>query len=152
MYEYVSDVLQAMKIDPKDVMLIRHAPKNKKFKTAQEAGFIKEYTAMQETGFAKDKECLMVFIGEPPTKGRFFALYNIANRFPNRAGHVPEGYPNKSEETAEGDYLELREEEPPEGLKGFTIEWGAGTRSWYQHAKRDKRIIEAEIETGGVRE
>lgn len=152
MYEYVSDVLRAMKIDPKDVMLIRHAPRNKGFKVAQEAGFIKEYTAMQETGFARDKEHLMVFVGEPPTKGRFFALYHIANRFQTRAGHVPDGYPNRSEETAEGDYLELREEEPPEGLKGFTIEWGTATRRWYQHAIRDKRIIEAEIETGGARE
>ena len=152
MYEYVSDVLRAIRIDPKDVMLIRHAPKNKAFSAAHEAGFFKEYTAMQKPGFAKNKESLMVFIGEPPTKARFFALYHIANRFPSRAGHVPEGYPNKSEEKAAGEYLELREEKLPADLKGFTIEWGASTRSWYQHAERDKYIIESEIDTGGAQE
>ena len=110
MYEYVSDVLRAIRIDPKDVMLIRHAPKNKAFSAAHEAGFFKEYTAMQK------------------------------------------GYPNKSEEKAAGEYLELREEKLPADLKGFTIEWGASTRSWYQHAERDKYIIESEIDTGGAQE
>ena len=72
MYEYVSDVLRAKRIDPKDVMLIRHTdkPPEHRFRKAKEAGFIKEYTAMQKEGFAKKRDYLMVFIGEPPTIAR----------------------------------------------------------------------------------
>lgn len=153
MYEYVSDVLRAMKIDPEDVMLIRHTnrPPGHHFRNAQEAGFIKEYTSMQKSGFAKDRDYLMVFIGEPPTAAHFFALYYIANRFQTRADHVPEGYPNRSEVEEDGDYLELREVQLPQDLKGFTIEWGKSTRMWHQRAERDKRIILIQnTETGGA--
>ena len=142
MYEYLSDVLQAMMIDPKDVILIRHAPGNKRFKAAKEAGFIKEYTAMQKAGFSKGRDYLMVFIGEDTTLARFFALYSIGSIFPSRAGHVPAGYPNKSEEAAEGEYMELREEPLPPGLHGFLADWGKGTRCWAQRAEREKPIIE----------
>lgn len=160
MYEYVNDVLRAKKIDPKDVMLIRHtdSPKDKehRFRKAQEAGFVKEYTAMQETGFAKDRDYLLVFIGERPTFARFFALYQIVNRFPVRKEHIPASYPNKREVEEDGEYLELREEQLPEGLAGFVIEWGRGTVRWCQKAEREKRIIEIQTTTntnkGGAQE
>ncbi len=97
---------------------------------------------MQKTGFAKGKEYLMVFIGEPPTAARFFALYHIANRFPTRAGHVPESYPNKNEVEADGEYLELREERLPQELASFAIEWGKGVKSWHQRATIEKPITE----------
>lgn len=147
MYEYVRDVLRAMRIEPKDVMLIRHtdkAPKHR-FRKAKEAGFIKEYTAMQKAGFSKKRDYLMVFIGEPPTLARFYAVYYIANRFPSRMGHVPASYPNKEEEREQGEYLDLREEQLPQNLKGFSIEWGKSTRCWHQRAdKQDKPILEVE--------
>lgn len=143
MYEYVNDVLRTIRINPEDVILIRHTDRPPHhFRAAQETGFIKEYTAMQKAGFAKGKEYLMVFIGEPPTAARFFALYHIANRFPTRTGHVPEGYPNRTEIEAEGEYLELREERLPKGLASFTIEWGKGVKSWYQRATIEKAITE----------
>lgn len=146
MYACVSDVLRAKKINPEAVMLIRHTDNLKdgerRFRKAQEAGFIKGYTAMQKKGFAKDTDYLMVFIGEPPTVARFFALYYIANRFPSRAGHVPEEYPNKSEVEAEGEYLDLQEVRLPPDLKGFVIEWGGGAKSWHQQATIEKPIIE----------
>ncbi len=147
MYEYVSDVLRAKRIDPKDVMLIRHTdkPPEHRFRKAKEAGFIKEYTAMQKEGFAKKRDYLMVFIGEPPTIARFYALYYIVNRFPSRTGHVPANYPNKGEEQEPGEYLELREERLPQDLKGFAIEWGKCPRRWFQRAeKQDKPIVEVE--------
>lgn len=84
----------------------------------------------------------MVFIGEDTTLARFFALYSIGSIFPSRAGHVPAGYPNKSEEAAEGEYMELREEPLPPGLHGFLADWGKGTRCWAQRAEREKPIIE----------
>lgn len=148
MYQTVSDVLRAKRIDPEDVMLIRHTDsakdKERRFRRAREAGYIKEYTAMQAAGFAKDKEYLLVFIGEPKKTARYFALYHIANRFPARTGHVPTDYPNKSEVEAEGEYLELRDERLPDGLDGFTIDWGGGAAAWKQHAaKHDKPIITA---------
>lgn len=143
MYEYASDVLRAMKINPEDVVLIRHTDKPPhNFRKAQEAGFIKEYTALQREGFAKNKDYLMVFIGEPPTAARFFAVYHIANRFPSRAGHIPAAYPNRSEVEAEGEYLELREEKLPEDITGFVVEWGKGTKCWHQRATIEKPIIE----------
>lgn len=155
MYEYVSDVLRAMRIDPKDVMLIRHtdSPPEHHFRKAQEAGFIKEYTSLQKEGFAKGRDYLMVFIREFPRTGRFFALYRIVNRFPSRIGHIPADYPNREEIEEEGDYLELQEEQPPQGLEDFAIEWGGGRR-FDQKAERDKRIIRVETtpknKTGGT--
>lgn len=146
MYEYVSDVLRAKRINPEDVELIRHTDTGKdpehRFQRAQQAGFLKEYTGMQKTGFAENRDYLMVFIGEPPTAARFYALYYIANRFPTRAGHVPASSPNRSEVEAEGEYLELREEPPPPGLKGFVIDWGKSTVAWHQRATIEKPIIE----------
>lgn len=150
MYEYVSDVLRAKRINPEDVELIRHTDSSKdkehRFRHAREAGFIKEYTAMQRTGFAKKKEYLMVFIGEEHEKAhiaaRFYALYRIANRFPERAGHVPASYPNRSEVEAEGEYLELQEEPLPPGPKGFVIDWGKSATAWHQRATIEKPIIE----------
>lgn len=145
MYEYVSDVLQALKISPEDVMLIRHVDSTKdeehRFRKAQEAGYIKEYTAMQEKDFAKDQDYLMVFIKGEKTTAKFFALYYISNRFPSREGHIPADYPNPKEVQEEGDYLELREIALPHGLEEFIIEWGNGIR-FDQLAKNEKRIIE----------
>lgn len=141
MYEYASDVLRAMKIDPEEVMLVNHTPSNERFRRAQEAGYIKEFTAMQETGFAKDKDYLMVFVGGQRRDAKFFAVYYIANRFPTRAGHVPADYPNTGEVTEPGDYLELREERLPQDIKGFTIDWGR-SRNFKHRATIEKPIIE----------
>lgn len=71
-----------------------------------------------------------------------YEVSNIANRFPTRAGHVPASYPNRNEVEAEGEYLELREEPPPPGLKGFVIDWGKSTVAWHQRATIEKPIIE----------
>lgn len=160
MYEYANDILRAIKIDPKDVILIRHTDSHKdkehRFRKAQEAGFIKEYTAMQEPGFAKDRDYLLIFIGERPTLARFFALYKITNRFPTRKEHIPASYPNIREVEEDGEYLELREEQLPKGIEGFVIEWGRGTVRWYQKAEREKRIVEIQTtintEKGGAQE
>ena len=153
MYEYANDILHAMKIDPKDVILIRHtdSPKDKehRFIKAQEAGFIKEYTAMQTAGYAKGKDYLMVFIGEPPTLARFFAIYQIINRFPTRKDYVPEAYPNKREVEAEGEYLEFREIPLLQGVKSFVVDWGGGTQAWHQSAEIEKPITEITL-TGGA--
>lgn len=146
MYEYVSDILRELRINPEDVMLIRHTDsakdKEHRFRRALDSGHIKDYTAMQADGFAKDKDYLMVFIGEQKETARFYALYYIANRFPSRAGHVSADYPTRSEVEAEGEYLELREIPLPSKLSGFTIKWGNSEIAWKQHAKRDKQIIE----------
>lgn len=156
MYEYVSDILHAMKLDPEDVLLIRHAPNHPEFKAAREAGFIKEYTAMQETGFSKGRNYLMVFIGEDTTLARYYETYHIGSIFPTRRGRVPATYPNKTEETAEGDFMELREQPLPPGLSGFVIDWGRATVRWCQRAEREKRIVEIQTtpntERGGAQE
>lgn len=154
MYEYVSDILRAMKLDPKDVILIRHAPNHPEFMAAREAGFIKEYTAMQEAGFSKGRNYLMVFIGEDTTLARYYETYHIGSIFPNRKGRVPEAYPNRKEETAEGDFMELREQPLPPGLTGFAVDWGRGTVRWHQKAEREKRVVEIQTtqktERGGA--
>lgn len=146
MYEYASDVLRAMKIDPEEAMLIYHAPSNKRFRCAQSAGYIKEFTAMQKAGFAKDKDYLMVFIGGHRREAKFFAVYYIANRFLTRAGHVPADYPNTGEVKEQGDYLELREERLPQDIKGFTIDWGR-SRNFKHRATIEKPIIEITLKT-----
>lgn len=146
MYEYVSDVLKAIKINPEDVLLIRHTDSTAKgdhrFEKARKAGYVKEYTAMQKEGFAKDRDYLMVFIGEGGTTARFFSLYSIGSRFTSRAEHAPADYPNPEELREPGEFLELREESLPKDLNGFTIEWGKAAQAWYQRAEIDKRIIE----------
>lgn len=43
---------------------------------------------------------------------------------------------------AEGEYLELREEPLPPGLKGFVVDWGKSTVAWHQRATNEKPIIE----------
>lgn len=146
MYDYVSDVLKAIKISPEDVLLIRHTDSTAKgshrLVKAIEAGYLKEYTAMQKEGFSKDRDYLMVFIGESGTTAKFAALYYISNRFLSRAEHVPEDYPNPEEIQEPGEFLELREIQLPPDLNGFTIEWGKAAQAWYQRAEIDKQIIE----------
>lgn len=144
MYEYLSDILFAMKLDQKDVILIRHAPENPEFIAAQEAGFIKEYTAMQRTGFSRGRNYLMVFIGAETTLARYYGTYHIGSIFPSRKGHVPAAYPNKKEETTAGDFMELREQPLPPGLNGFVIDWGKGRR-FDQYAENDKPITELQL-------
>lgn len=146
MYEYASDVLRAMKINPEEAMLVCHTLSNDRFRRAQEAGFIKEFTAMQETGFAKNKDYLMVFLGGQHREAKFFAVYYIANRFSSRAGHVPADYPNTGEVTEPGDYLELREERLPQDIEGFTIDWGK-SRNFKHRATIEKRIIDITLAT-----
>ena len=72
MYETVNDVLREKGIDPADVLLIRHVPSKKDFRRAYRAGYLKEYTAMQEDGFAEGQSYLMVFIGEKRRDARFY--------------------------------------------------------------------------------
>lgn len=149
MYEYVNDVLRAKRINPEDVELIRHTDsrddKEHWFRKAQEAGYIKEYTAMQRVGFAKSREYLMVFIGEKHEKAnnaaRFYAFYRITNRFITRADHVPVDYPNKKELKKEG-FIELVDEPIPQDIEGFVIDWGKAAAAWHQRATIEKPIIE----------
>lgn len=154
-YEYVSDVLRAMKIDPEDVLLIRHAPAHTPFRRAYRAGFLKEYTSMQEDGFAEGKTHLMVFIGERKQSARFYALYRIAGHRPTRRDYIPEDYPNKDELDKAGGCFYLREKNLPQGLSGFVADWGGNVRQWAQPATREKPITEItsqNTKTGGARE
>lgn len=148
MYEYVSDILREKGISQADVILIRHAPRNKGFIAAKKAGFIKEYTSMQADGFAESEKYFMVFIGEGRQSARFFALYRIAGRRPTRKDNAPPDYPNKDELEKSGGYFELEEIPLPGGLTGFVIDWGKAVRRWHQSATNEKPI--QNIGTGGA--
>lgn len=146
MYEYVSDILRAKGIKPEDVMLIRHAPHHTPFRRAYRAGFLKEYTSMQEYDFAEGMNYLMVFVGEGKRDARFYELYRIAERRPTRKGYIPGDYPNKDELEKPGACFDLREEPLPPDIHGFAIDWGGNVRKWPQPATVEKRIIPGTIE------
>lgn len=141
-YLFVSDVLQAMKINPADCLLYRHRTQKPGCRRALESGFIKEYTSMQKEGFAKGRDYIVTFLGMPGKKTVFSAVYYIENRFASRAGHVPAEYPNREEVDSPGEYLQLREVPLPPGLHGFSVEWGKGLRNPSARGDKEKRILE----------
>lgn len=149
MYNYVSDVLCALNLDPKDVFLIRHTENGKgHYTAAREAGYLKEYTSIQN--IEKDHpmknkldwcEYIMVFNAGPRFSATYFALYRNMGYRTYHMGDLPADYPYVEEEEEGKVIITLGDLMLPDDLHGFTIDWGKGARCWHQYADHEKLIV-----------
>ena len=150
MYDYVSDVLRAVHLDPNDVFLIRHTENGKgHYTAARAAGYLKEYTSIQNIRNNRPmrnkldwREYIMVFTANSHSSATYFALYRNMGYRTYHIGDLPIDYPYVEEEEEGKVILTLSDLMLPDDLHGFIIDWGKGTRSWHQYADHEKKIIE----------
>lgn len=110
----LASVLHAAGLDSNDVLLLRHPLSHPPARTAYETGHFLAYVSGQLPTFPAQQRYWFNFVGEEGTSARFVACYE------NR-GHLGEGQ------------FDLLESDLMSDLAGrLVIDWGTGTRSWWQ--------------------
>jgi hypothetical protein len=141
---YFSDALRKVGLDPKKVMLIRHALSDEGFKSCADAGMIREYTSHQKTDFAKGYEYWCVFVSGKGTLAKLYAIYKVGKHGSDTPDAVPKGMLEIEAEHFLGNDA-LFQLEQVDYLKEYenklVIDWGGATRSWYQKGTTEKPII-----------
>ena len=139
-----TDVLKKADIDPRKVMMIRHALKDKVFKDCHDVGKVYEYTCHQRADFAKGYEYWAVFISDGGTAAKLFALYRVGASKPDTKSRIPKGLPESEAAKYKGEHAVYDLEhinDLSEYENRLVIEWGGATRSWFQKATNEKEII-----------
>lgn len=144
MYLQLSDLLKLNGIDPKEVLLIRHALSDDWVRKCYEQGFIHEYTQIQ----GKDKKALseykywMVFISTSKTYCKLYAMYKFKEKIPNNLYTPKDGYPFPQMYNEGSAIYSLEETDLfSEWKNRLVIDWGTSTQSWYQKAINKKPVV-----------
>ena len=141
---YFSDVLRKVDLDPKKVMLIRHALSDEGFKACADNGMIREYTSHQKTNFAKGYEYWCVFVSGKGTLAKLNAVYKVGRYSPDTPDTIPKGMPKIEADHFQGKDAVFQLEQVDllnEYENKLVIDWGGATRSWYQKGTMEKPIV-----------
>lgn len=139
----LQDAIQKAGLNVKDVLLIRHPISNSKVQKYVDKGCLLEYTAAQSPNFQRKEKYWLVFLGETGTSAKLTACY-LADGFIDR---TPETMPLEFScpeffEENFGYYYHLKNADLFSDLiDRLVVDWGTGTRSWYQSATNDKPIL-----------
>ena len=146
---YFSDALRKVGLDPKKVMLVRHALSDKGFNACNGRGMIREYTSHQKTDFARGYDYWCVFISGKGTLAKLYAVYKVGKSRPDTPDTIPEGMPEIEAKHFQGNDA-VFELEPVDLLKEYegrlVIDWGGATRVWSQKGTTEKPIISIQRE------
>lgn len=112
----LADVIAAVGLDPAKTLLVRHPLTHAPVREALSQGLLRPYTGRQKPTFPSKHDYWLVFLGEERTSARLVTCYR-------NQGAVGEGL------------FDLGETQILEDLRErLVIDWGPGTRSWWQHA------------------
>ena len=129
-------------IDLSRTKLIRHAQSDENFKRCMDAGFVFEYTCVQNKNNFKDCDIWVVFISAESTSAVLYGCYQVKGEQPNIPDLTPEGFPVPEMFDGRVSYFDLKKIDVLSQYEGkLTIEWGKGTQAWSQWATNDKEII-----------
>lgn len=140
---YLDEIIKMKGLDPKRVLLIRHAMTHDRFRLCYERNFVKEYTQIQRNGFAKDYDYWMVFISDKGTKAKYFTTYTVTDIKPILKENISDNFPISEviDYTEDRQYI-LEETGFLNDLKNrLVIEWGESARAWYQKGSNKKEIV-----------
>jgi len=144
MYLQLSDLLKLNGIDPKDVLLVRHALSHEGVRKCYENGFIHEYTQIQ----GKNRKALsnykywMVFISTSKTNCKLHAMYEFKAKIPFNEYTPLTDFPAPEMYNDNVAIYDLEETNLfAEWKERLIIEWGTSTQSWYQKATNNKPVV-----------
>ena len=138
-------LLKKSGIDVSKTKLIRHAQSDENFKRCMDAGFVYEYTRLQNRNNFKDCDTWVVFISAEGTSAVLYGCYKVNGEQPNTPDLTPKGFPVPEMFDGSVSYFDLEKIDALDKYEGkLTIEWGKGTQAWNQWATNDKTIISLE--------
>ncbi len=139
---YFSDVLKKVGLDPKRVMLIRHAYSNKGFAECAKNGFIYEYTCHQKKDFSKDYDYWAVFVSGQGTLAKLYALYKAGDYVSDLEVVRPKDLPETEKYEGKNVIYDLQKSDLLSEYEGrLMIEWGNSARKWNQKGTTEKEIV-----------
>ena len=141
---YLSDILKRVGLDIKKVKLIRHALSDKGFKSCYDLGFIKEYTQIQNKGFARGFEYWITFISDKGTSAKLEGVYKVKSVSDVPISPQPEGFPLPEWYKANNTlgYYDLERTDILDDFVGrLIIDWGKATRAWHHNATTEKPVL-----------
>ena len=146
----LQDLLQINGIDPADVVIIRHSLSHEGFAKCYEKGCIHEYTQIQSDKSKALDHCRywMVFISGNSTKARFYKLYRYTGKTPVSENIPSEGFPCKDMYSEPGNFIYHLDETDllTDWENHLVIEWGRGTRKWYNKGTTEKNVVSIQSE------
>ena len=139
---FLTDIINRIGIDPKEVKLIRHAYSHKLFKQYYEMGMIEEYTRHQKRDFSNGYKYWMVFISDGGSLARFEGLYKVLDELPDTKENMPAGCPDTDSFDGEASIFNIEKMNVLSDYEGkLIIEWGKSARSWAQKGTTEKPIV-----------
>lgn len=111
----LADVVAVAGLALSDVLLIRHPLSNARVREALEADQLRQYTSSQGARFPGRQRFWLVFLGEEGRSARYVACYE-------NAGILAPG----SFDLSDAAVL-------PDLVNRLVVDWGPGTRSWWQN-------------------
>ena len=137
-----NDILAKIDIDPKEVLLIRHPLSNKGFNACYKAEKVYEYTCHQKNDFGAKYKYWAVFIGDSGCYAYLYGLFEKKGSKPDIPKNRPAGLPESEKYKGTMSVYNLKKvKELEEYENRLIINWGKGTRSWYQRATNEKTIV-----------
>ncbi len=139
----LQDIIIKNNIAPEDCLLVRHSITAIKGKFHYENGFMKEYTMTQKNTFPINRKYIFSFIGGQGTTAILDSVYEYNGLLDGATAFSEEFIAVSNYEIEDGCIvMDLSECEVFAEYKSkLVVDWGSGTRSWYQYGNREKPIL-----------
>lgn len=138
----LNSILKKAGIDPNRTKLIRHALSDEQFRKCWDAGYVYEYTCIQDKENFKDSDTWIVFVSGEGTTAVLDGCYKVKGEQPNIPDTMPQGFPCPEMFDGQHSFYDLEKMDQLKAYEGkLVIEWGAGTRAWRQNVANEKEII-----------
>ena len=135
----LQDIIKKAGINPSEVKLLRH--KSDIVYDCKKKDMIKDFTAVQRTGFSNNYKYWMVFISGNGTTAIFDSFYEVHGSQPVSPDLMPKGFPVPERYGYEGhDFFDLERKDYFEVFENrLVIEWGKSPR-WDHNGETEKVV------------
>lgn len=144
---FLTDLVKKTDIDPKKILLIRHALSDPKCKQYFDNNMVEEYTCIQKKDFNNKYDYWLVFRSGEGTTAILYSFYKVIDSYPNTPENMPEGFAAPWDFDGNGTYFELERLDTFEEFEHrLTIQWGKNTHNWKHKCTTEKEILSIQSE------
>lgn len=156
---HLSSIFKEYGVDVNQTKLVRHPLNKEDVRDVYNRGMIEAYQSIQSKNCFDNCRFIAAFIGTNKTEALFVGIYEIIDSFTGTdvKNMMPEGYPYPEHFSADHKYYKMKKLDIMSDMDSkLVVDWGRGTRSWFQWASNDKQVLSIsnrdEIEFPGYEE
>lgn len=141
---HLSSIFKEYGVDIEQTKLVRHPLNKEDVREVYKHGMIEAYQSTQSKNCFDNCKYIAAFMGTNKTEALFIGIYEILEVITGSGvkDMMPKGYPYPEHFDKDHVYYRMKKLDVMSEMdQKLVIEWGQGTRSWFQWASNDKEVL-----------